>query len=50
MKLKAKLFSISRHLILGVILDLDKYIFLWQTCFIWDVILYSSEYGINKEH
>jgi len=56
MKLNAKLFSLSRHFIfVGVISDWDKYIFPWQTCFIWGVILvtvnlYSDKYGINKEH
>jgi hypothetical protein len=56
MTLKAKLFTLSRHFIFGESsYDLDKYIFPWQTHFIWGtilvtVILYSSKYSINKEH
>jgi hypothetical protein len=34
-----KYFLSANVLFLGVILDLDKYIFPWQTCFIWDVVL-----------
>jgi hypothetical protein len=30
----------------GIILDIDKYIFLWQTRFTWWVILHLAEYGI----
>jgi len=34
--------------LLGIILDLDKYIFPWQMCFIWRVVLHSGKYGIYK--
>jgi hypothetical protein len=30
----------------GVILDLGKYIFPWQACFIWEVILDLGKYRI----
>jgi len=30
-----KYFFLAEVLFFGVILDMDKYIFLWQTCFIW---------------
>jgi len=33
---------------LGVILDLDKYIFLRQMWFIWRDALHSGKYGIYK--
>jgi hypothetical protein len=29
----------------GVVVDLEKYIFLWQRCFIWGIVLDSSKYG-----
>jgi len=34
-----KYFFLADILLLGVVLDMDKYIFPWQTCFIWEVIL-----------
>jgi len=40
-EINSKIFFLSRLLFLGVVLDLDKYIFPWQTCF-WGVILYES--------
>jgi len=31
----SKIFYLSILLFLGVVLDLDKYIFPWQMCFLW---------------
>jgi len=50
-EINSKIFFLSRHFILGgVILDLDKYIFPWQTCVFGGlsqirVVLYSGKYG-----
>jgi len=39
-EINSKIYFLSRHFILGaVILDLDKYIFLSQMCFIWGTVL-----------
>ena len=38
-KLIVKYFVLADNLFLGVVLDLDTYIFLWQACFIWQVVL-----------
>jgi hypothetical protein len=35
MKLLVKYFFLADILFLGVVLHLDKYIFPWQTCFVW---------------
>jgi len=40
-------FSVQTFYFCGVILDVDKYIFLWQTHFIWGVILKSSCSPVN---
>jgi hypothetical protein len=33
-EINSKIFFLTRLIILGVILDLEKYIFPWQTCFL----------------
>jgi len=47
MKLIVKYFFYADVLHLGVILYLDKYIFLLQTCFTWRVILLYSPLGFR---
>jgi len=39
MKFVVKYFFLANVLFLGVILDLVKYIFPWQKCFIWGFVL-----------
>jgi len=39
MKLIAKYIFLTDIYFLVVILDLDKYIFPWQMCFIWGVVM-----------
>ena len=45
--ISSKISYLSRLLFLGVVLDLDKYIFPWQMCFFVGVILVLSrlEFG-----
>jgi hypothetical protein len=52
--INSKIFFLNRLLLWGVILDLDKYIFPWQTCFLegssyirvaLDLCKYGSIYG-----
>jgi len=55
MKLIVKYFLLADILFSGFILDLDKYIFLWQVCFFWGghlrlrVILHLSKYSIYTD-
>ena len=50
MKLIVKYLFLANIYFWGFMLHLDKYIFFWQTCFIWGVylrvVLYSGKYGI----
>jgi hypothetical protein len=48
MKLIVKYFFLVDFYFWGVVLDLDKYIFCWQTCFIWGVILGWSHLGFRE--
>jgi hypothetical protein len=47
LQVNSKIFLLADVLLGGIILDLNKYIFPWQICFIWGAILYYGHSALG---